>query len=198
MAREARGRIIWDPLQGAWRLLYRKSPAELAVASVDHTFGDADRLRGDVVLAPTTDADLITKVNLRFARDWTLGSGSGLEAYASVVEGTGGTGSKTADEKYACDFIRRSDLAQEVADFYAAWDTVSTRTIAINLLAKHLHVDVGDVVALSLPIPGSDPVQYLGGIEAARFVVLAVGFSPLDANSQSPPYVPVLLQEVPA
>ena len=193
IARDSRAWVWWDPVQGQWRMRYRDSPATIIAAAADHTWGPGNWLPGEPALVRMSDSTLITKVNLRWLRDWNLGRN--LESYKAVAPS--GSGTRTADERYASDFCRNSTMAADLAAFYAAWDTVATRRTSIVALIKHVDVERGDVVSLSLPVAGSDPVTYLQGVQSRKFIVLAVGLTLHDLGSGIPSSVPVLLLEVP-
>ncbi len=193
MARASRARLWWDAFFGFWRMRYRKSPSVLLLQAPDHEWGPADFLPGDVALEPPSDSDLPTKINVRYLRNWNLAED--LDSYAQTEPS--GSGTRTADERYAFDFVRSKQMAVDLAAFYAAWDTVATRRCAVVALPKHLDADVNDVVSLTLPIPGSDPAAYVQGVNATKFLLEAPGLSPHDVTGSTPTTVPALLREIP-
>lgn len=194
MVRDARAEFGWDALEGKWRMKFRRTPATIIAGAADHAWGPGEWLFGaEVALDRSSSEQRVDRVNFRYLRDWTV-LGHDLEHYGDAK--SSGSGIRTADERYISDFVRSAPLAQILADFYAAWDSATTRRTGIAALIKELDVMKGDVIDLTVPIPGSDPREYL--VEDVRFIVEAVGFQPHDLNSGTPAHVLVILQEVPA
>jgi len=193
MSRQARAWVQYDAMIGMWIIIYRKSPAVIIAGSVDFAWDPGDWFSRLPRLDRTADDRIVARVNVRYLRDWS--KGRDLNAYQAIE--SSGSGSPTADEKYVCDFIRSSQVAAELAALYAAWDGVATRTTMLDLMPAYLNAQKGDVVSLTMPIGGSDPLAYVGGVNGTKFIVTGQGYAAGSLRDGRPSAVHVLLQEVP-
>ena len=194
LARQARAWVQYDAMLGLWVMIYRKSPATIIAApGVDHVWGPGDWYSPLPELERTADDNIVKRVNVRYMRDWS--KPSDLASYQAVA--SAGSGSPTADERYVCDFVRSSQVADELAALYFAWDGVATRRTLLDMTPANLDAQKGDVVSLTMPIGGSNPTAYLGGINGTKFIVTAQGYTPGSLRDYRISSVPVLLLEVP-
>lgn len=195
MMREARSWVQYDPMLGKWIMRYRESPAGIIASGADFAWTPAKWVDPFPELDRTADDKIVRRVNVRYLRDWSLPDE--LASYQAVA--SSGSGSPTRDDLYVAHFIRDSTIAQDLADFYAAWDGVALRKTTLLLLPSEMDAQLGDVATLSMPIGGSDPVEYLQGINGSqKYLVRAVGYNPGSLRERKPTSVTAYLLEVPA
>lgn len=189
MARQCRSWLFWDAFEAQWKLVFRKTPTDLhAVAPADWTWDKDDFTAQEVHLDRPGVADLVDVVRVRYLRDWT----SDGEAFGDVKES--GSGTKTRDERYVADFVRSPAQAQDLADFYHAWDSVPRRRTQVVTWLAGVEAQKGDVVDLTVQLGGGG---FLQGIDSDRWLVVATGFRPGSSTRSVVPALPVILEEVP-